>query len=83
MRTTLTLDDEVAIGLKRIQQQQPDKSFKQIVNDVMKMGLAAKGECTRVPFKIRTLKDAKPRPGLNFDNINKLLSMVEGDDRKW
>ncbi len=82
MRTTLTLDDEVAIGIKRIQKKRPDASFKTIVNDIMRKGLVAEGEVKLIPFKIRTRK-AVPRPGLNFDNIQALLSQVEGDDRKW
>ncbi len=82
MRTTLTLDDDVVLGIKRIQKKRPEASFKQIVNDVMKKGLAAEGEAKRPKFKVRTF-DAIPKPGLNFDNIQALLSQVEGDDRKW
>lgn len=83
MRTTLTLDDEVVMGIKRIRKKRPDASFKEIVNQLMKKGLAAEGESVKVPFKIRALSDAVPKPGLNFDNIQALLSQVEGDDRKW
>ncbi|MGD9588554.1 MAG: hypothetical protein AB7Q37_04260 [Pyrinomonadaceae bacterium] len=79
MRTTLTLEDEIANGLKRIQRRHPEKSFKQIVNEVMRKGLAANGDVVRVPFKVRPMKNAKPKPGLNFDNVWKLLSEVEGD----
>ncbi len=82
MRTTLTLDDEIVNGLKRIHRRHPDKSFKQVVNEVMKKGLAANGDVVRVPFKIRPLKNAKPKPGLNFDNVWSLLSEVEGDFHK-
>ncbi len=82
MRTTLTIDDEVAAGLKRIQKRHPGKSFKDIVNDVMKKGLAVNGDIPRVPFKIRPLKNMKPKPGLNFDNIWALISEVEGDFHK-
>ncbi|CAN5519753.1 MAG: hypothetical protein ACR2M8_03955 [Pyrinomonadaceae bacterium] len=82
MRTTLTLDDEVVIGIKRIQKKRPGTSFKQIVNQVMKKGLAAEGEVVKAPFKIVTF-DAIPKPGLNFDNVQALLSQVEGDSRKW
>ncbi len=82
MRTTLTLDDEVIVGIRQVQKKRPDASFKEIVNQLMKKGLAAEGEGRKVPFKIRTGK-AVPRPGLNFDNIQALLSQVEGDDRKW
>lgn len=79
MRTTLTIDDEVVLGIKRIQKKRPDASFKQIVNQLMKRGLAAEGEIIRKPFKIRPMKNAKPKPGLNFDNVWTLLSEVEGD----
>jgi hypothetical protein len=82
MRTTLTLDDEVMIGIKNLQKKRPDISFKQIVNDVIKKGLAAEGEIKRVPFKIRTIKGVVPKPGLNFDNVWKLLSEVEGPSYK-
>ena len=82
MRTTLTLEDEVILGLKQIQKKRPEASFKSIVNDIMKKGLAAEGVAKRAPFKIRT-GQAVPKPGLNFDNIQALLSQVEGDDRKW
>ncbi len=82
MRTTLTLDDEVVLGIKRIKKKQPDATFKQIVNSLMKKGLAAEGQIAKVPFKIRPLKNAKPRRGLNFDNVWKLLSEVEGDFHK-
>ncbi len=82
MRTTLTLDDDVMLGIRRIQKKRPDASFKQIVNSVMKKGLAAEGEILNVPFKIKTMKNAKPKPGLNFDNVWKLLSEVEGPGYK-
>lgn len=82
MRTTLTLDDEVVIGIKREQKKRPDASFKQIVNDLIKKGLTVETTKKRPKFKVRTF-DAIPKPGLNFDNIQALLSQVEGDDRKW
>lgn len=82
MRTTLTLEDEVVIGIKRIQKKRPDASFKQIVNQLMKKGLIAEGEAAKAQFKIRPLKNLKPKPGLNFDNVWALLSEVEGDFHK-
>ena len=83
MRTTLTLDDDVVLGIKRIQKNRPNSTFKQIVNDLMKKGIEAEIPSKRREFKLRTFPNAKPKPGLNFDNIQALLSQVEGDDRKW
>ena len=82
MRTTLTLDDEVSDGLRRLQKRHPEKSFKQIVNDVMHSGLAVNGQLVRKPFKLRKHLNAKPRPGLDFSNMNRLISQVEGDFHK-
>lgn len=82
MRTTLTLDDEVVIGIKQLQKKRPEATFKQIVNQLMKKGLAIEGEVEKVPFKIRPFKDMKLRPGLNFDNAWALISEVEGDFHK-
>ncbi len=81
MRTTLTLDDEVIVGLRRMQERNPQKTFKEIVNGVMKQGLAANGERTKVPFKVMP-GEAKPKPGLNYDSISSLISIAEGDDHK-
>jgi hypothetical protein len=82
MRTTLTLDDEVMVGIRNLQKKRPDASFKQIVNEVIKKGLAEEGEIKHVPFKVRTIEGVIPRPGLNFDNVWKLLSEVEGPSYK-
>jgi len=79
MRTTITLEDEVVNGLKRIQRRHPEKTFKQIVNEVMQKGLAVNGDIVRMPFKTRPMKNAKPKPGLSFNNVWKLLAEVEGD----
>ena len=70
------------LGIKRLQKKRPDASFKQVVNSEMKTGLAAEGEVLNVPFKIMTMKNAKPKPGINFDNVWKLLSEVEGPEYK-
>ena len=82
MRTTLTLDVEVVLAIRRIQKRRPGVPFKKIVNQLMKNGLAVEGEIAKVPFKIRPMKDAQPKPGLNFDNVWSLLSEVEGDFHK-
>lgn len=82
MRTTLTLDDDVMIAIKRLQKKRPGDSFKTIVNQVMKSGLAAEGELVKVPFKVEPGRDAKPKPGINYDRISELISIAEGDHYK-
>lgn len=65
-----------------MQKKRPNSTFKRIVNEIMKKGLEADGEVPLVPFKIKALKNSNPKPGLNFDNINALISQVEGDFHK-
>jgi hypothetical protein len=84
MRTTLTIDDDVALGIRRIQQKRPQTPFKEIVNQLLMKGLQAEGEVKHrgERFQIKSAP-AVPRPGLNFDSTQELLSLIEGDDRKW
>jgi predicted CopG family antitoxin len=38
MRTTITLENDVAAKLKKLQEKNPNKSFKEIVNELIKKG---------------------------------------------
>lgn len=84
MRTTLTLEDTVADGLKKLQEKNPGKPFKELVNDLMKKGLQLSGiDVTgRDKFVIQPLAAAVHRPEFNFDNIGKLIEQTEGDFHK-
>ncbi|QQS32063.1 MAG: hypothetical protein IPM50_10300 [Acidobacteriota bacterium] len=82
MRTTLTLDDEVVLGIKRLQKKNPDATFKHIINDVIRKGLEAEGEMVKVPFKVRADKKARPKSGINYDSISRLISIAEGDSHR-
>ena len=81
MRTTLTIDDDVAFGLRKAQEKEPDRTFKEIVNDTLRKGL----KCSEVPKKKRFKVKGFPlslREGLNLDNIEELLDQVEGPFRR-
>ena len=82
MRTTLTLDDEIMMGIKQVQKKRPEASFKEIVNQILKKGLAAEGETVKVPFRLTPGHDTKPKAGLNYDKISELISVAEGDFHK-
>jgi hypothetical protein len=84
MRTTLTLDESVADGLKKLQRKNPDKPFKEIVNDLIRQGLQLSGINTanNEKFVIEPSKSAVHRPEFDFDNIGKLLEAVDGDFHK-
>ncbi|MGH9945775.1 MAG: DUF2191 domain-containing protein [Pyrinomonadaceae bacterium] len=83
MRTTLTIDDDVAFGLRKVQESNRDRSFKEIVNETLRTGLTANFEkkTKRKPFVV-TPFDLGLREGLSYDNIEELLDIVEGPNRR-
>ena len=82
MRTTLTIDDDVAFGLKRMQESERGKSFKEVVNEVLRRGLTSpKPKQGGKKFKVKALPLGL-REGLNLDNIEELLDQVEGPNRR-
>ncbi len=81
MRTTLTIDDDVAYGLKKVQAEKPARSFKEIVNEVLRRGLkSGTAGRTKKEFKLITYPLGL-REGLNLDNIEELLDQIEGPER--
>lgn len=80
MRTTLTLDDDVAAKL-RSEAGRTGRPFKEVVNDVLRAGLHARRTARRKPFEVQ----ARPlglRAGLSYDRIDELLDRLEGEQRK-
>jgi hypothetical protein len=80
MRTTLTLDDDVAAMLKRAQQLRK-KGLKQLVNEGLREGLATMiaPKPPRRRYRIKPLDLGRCRlPSL--DNITEALTLLEGDD---
>jgi hypothetical protein len=78
MRTTLTLDEDVAAKL-RAEARRAGRPFRDIVNETLRRGLASRRiAAPRQRFKItaRDLGDLKP--GLSLDNIAELIEHVEG-----
>ena len=78
MRTTLTLDDDVAVKLKTVSQR-AGRPFHEIVNETLRRGLESRcATAERRAFRVtaRDLGDLKP--GLSLDNIAGLIDHVEG-----
>jgi Ribbon-helix-helix protein, copG family len=77
VRTTLTLDDDVAAKL-RAEVRRSGKPFKEVLNQALRAGLTP---CARQkkppPFKIKTFAMGL-RPGLNLDDVWGLIEQVEG-----
>ena len=78
IRTTVTLDDDVAARVKR-ESQSRGASFRDTLNDLLRVALLG-GE--HKPRR-RTLRIEPThmghKPGLNYDNIEALLEYGEGE----
>lgn len=81
MRTTLTLDDDVAAKLKA-EVRRSGNSFKHVVNEFLRRAINTPPPATPPkPFPILT-RDLGLRPGLSLDNIGELLEQIEGPFHK-
>ena len=77
MRTTLTLDDDIAAKLKA-EARKSGEPFKQIVNRVLRTGLNARTQAASVPpYKIKA-RALDLRPGFNYDKVWELIEQIEG-----
>jgi hypothetical protein len=82
MRTTLTLDDDVAARLKAAVRK--DRlPFKQLVNEALRGGLdvMARPKPARRPFRTRGF-DLGPSLVGSLDNVEEILSRVEGEGHR-
>lgn len=78
MRTTLTLDDDVATKL-RAEARRARLPFRDVVNETLRRGLASRrAASSRQTFKIEPRDLGDLRPGLSLDNVAELIDQVEG-----
>ena len=76
MRTTLSLDDDVARLLQQ-ESRRSGASFKEVVNRFLRLGLTVSKRPTKKQFVVAPRKLGLP-PGLAYDNVEQLLDAVEG-----
>ena len=80
MRTTLTLDEDIARLLKQISKRR-DTSFKQVVNDALRLGLnqlTARSQHPSSPFSTEPVRLGARLP--NLDNVAEVLAVTETED---
>lgn len=77
MRTTLTLDDDVASLLHK-EVRRSGESLKQVVNRFLRLGLTASKQPARKPFRIKPLDLGLPP----FEKVEELLEYLEGPDHR-
>jgi hypothetical protein len=79
VRTTLTLDPDLARKLKDLAHRQ-GQSFKQTVNDVVRRGLAGQVQAEPVaPYTVE-VHHGGFRPGIDPGKLNQLLDQLEVED---
>ncbi len=80
MRTTLTLDSDIAAELGRLRRAR-DASLKDLVNDALRRGLRemAGPPRRRKPFRTRSMDLGRCLIG-SVDNIAEVLAIAEGED---
>ena len=78
MRTTLTLDEDVAAKL-RAAMRRNGKSLKATVNEILRLGLDAQRERPgRKRFRVKARDLGRLKPGLSLDSVGDLLEQLEG-----
>jgi len=75
MRTTLTLDPDVARTLKARTAAQ-GVTLKQVVNDALRRGLSAEPKTKRKPFRVMA-RSLGLRPGIDPNKMNQLADELE------
>ncbi len=80
MRTTLTIDDDLAGILKKKASQQ-GHSFKAVVNDLLRAGIVASGDTSpkRKPVKV-VARALELKPGYDPDKLNQLVDELEVEE---
>ena len=78
MRTTLTLDDDVADFLRE-QAQLQSKPFKQVVNDTLRRGMSPAAREERPIFRVKPLQGGF-RAGVDPLKLNQLNDELETEE---
>lgn len=81
MRTTLTLDDDVAVQIDRLRRAR-NANLRDVVNEALRRGLRDMSTRSkkRQPFRTRSFPMGKPL--INLDNVAETLAQLEGEGFK-
>ena len=79
LRTTLSLDDDVATQLKRLRRVR-NANLKDLVNEALRRGLREMSFPPKRPQPFRTRAFHMGKPLINLDNVAEALVHVEGED---
>jgi hypothetical protein len=77
VRTTLTLDDDIAALLKK-EARQSGEPFKQLVNRYLRRGLTAPKQAPTKRFKVKAKNLGLP----HFEKTEQYIEFLEGPDHR-
>jgi hypothetical protein len=80
MRTTLSIDDDV-LDEARSLAERTKKSFRAIINEALRQGLRVMEVPARRKPYVTQPRPLSLRPGLQIDNVQELLSLLDGEAR--
>ena len=80
MRTTLSIDDDVA-NLLSEEMRRSGATLKETINSALRNGLLVANRPAPKPYVIQPRVMGLP-PGLSYDNIAELLEQIEGPGHK-
>ena len=78
MRTTLTLDPDVARRLKA-RMAETKLSLKRVVNDALRAGLSEKASFRKARFRVEP-HSFQFKPGIDLDKLNQLADELEAEE---
>lgn len=81
MRTTLTIDDDVAATLERLRQSE-GKSLKQLINQVLRRGLERRDDPRKRKQVYTHPVPLGPSLIGSLDDISEVIAIAEGEDHK-
>ena len=81
MRTTLTIDDDI-LDKARAVAARLHKPFRRVVNEALRTGLHAAEEAPQIRTYRTHPHNMGLKAGRDLDNIQALLSQIDGEDRR-
>lgn len=78
MRTTLTLDPDVALALRKLARES-QRSFKAVVNEAIRAGLARAQPPRRRRYRLKPQSLGGVLPGFNLDKALQLAATLEDE----
>ncbi len=80
MRTTLSLDDDVASLLEK-ESRRSGVSYKEVINRILRLGLMAANRPARKAFAVKPRKLGS-LSAVTYDNVEQFIEHLEGPEHR-